>query len=427
MKHTVELIELKNGARGLFIDVPDATVFYADISFRAGDYLSPKGKMDTAHIMEHLVLGANKRFPKASDYSIAFTQNGAYNNAYTGDYHMGYVAECADFEAERIADLLCLAIEAPLFLQAEFEAELANVREELKSRKNNHDIELALSLESRMDLVPLSYTQRARQLKHISLEDISAHYKLTHTTRNMRFVLTGNLQKRREALIRRLESIELEEGDEHIPLPDERPQSLPRPLVLHNQDLDNVVYRVENVIDHILDTKECDAISALEDLLFSTMHSRIFGKARERGLVYGISQGLYRTRNNHIWTLSGQVQANNMPALFDLVAAEFGNLKKGKLRQGELDAIKLYQLGQIQRSNQTVSRLTNWYSGYFCMTDTYLPFDGVEARVAALTTDDVIGAAQTMLRHKTFGAGLMSKEGAIDVDAWQTQLQHLFD
>ena len=117
MKHTVELVELTNGAKGLLIDVPDATVVTFDLNFRAGDYLAPKGKWDTAHVMEHLVLGANARYKKSRDYSREFSKNGAYNNASTGTYHMSYIAECAEFETKRILDLLCLAVEAPLFLE----------------------------------------------------------------------------------------------------------------------------------------------------------------------------------------------------------------------------------------------------------------------------------------------------------------------
>ena len=37
MKHTVEEIRLKNGARGLFIDVADATVMSFQFQFRAGN------------------------------------------------------------------------------------------------------------------------------------------------------------------------------------------------------------------------------------------------------------------------------------------------------------------------------------------------------------------------------------------------------
>ncbi len=66
MKHIVEEITLKNGAKGLFIHVTDATVMSLEINFRAGDFLTPPKKWETAHLMEHLLLGANKTHPKSS-------------------------------------------------------------------------------------------------------------------------------------------------------------------------------------------------------------------------------------------------------------------------------------------------------------------------------------------------------------------------
>ena len=60
MKHTVEEIRLKNGARGLFIDVADATVMSFQFQFRAGNrYVSSKDIYETAHVMEHMAFGAN--------------------------------------------------------------------------------------------------------------------------------------------------------------------------------------------------------------------------------------------------------------------------------------------------------------------------------------------------------------------------------
>ena len=52
MKHTVSEVVLKNGARGLFIHIPDASVMTAEINFRAGEYLVPRDKWETPHLME---------------------------------------------------------------------------------------------------------------------------------------------------------------------------------------------------------------------------------------------------------------------------------------------------------------------------------------------------------------------------------------
>ena len=140
MKHVVEEITLQNGARGLLIDIPDATVMDSQFHFRAGDrYVKDKQLYETAHLMEHMSFGANQRFRSEHAYEQEFTKNGAYHNAYTSDYSMVYQAICADFEWDRILDLQGLAITTPRFSNRELEAEKGNVRSELTGYLNDHD------------------------------------------------------------------------------------------------------------------------------------------------------------------------------------------------------------------------------------------------------------------------------------------------
>lgn len=60
MKHIVTEIKLENGIAGLLIHVPDASVMTFECNFRAGEYLVDAEKWETAHIMEHMLLGANE-------------------------------------------------------------------------------------------------------------------------------------------------------------------------------------------------------------------------------------------------------------------------------------------------------------------------------------------------------------------------------
>jgi len=131
MKHTVEKITLKNGAEGLFIHVPDAMVFDYDIYFRAGEYLVNPEQWEVPHLMEHVLLGANELFPSSRDFHAEMEKNGAYSNASTGIYDITYEVECADFEWDRVFELLLQAITKPLFLKDEFASEYGNVEEEL--------------------------------------------------------------------------------------------------------------------------------------------------------------------------------------------------------------------------------------------------------------------------------------------------------
>src|SRR5476651_1705743 len=145
MRHTVHEVTLENGAQGLFIHVPDASVMSFEINFRAGEYLTDRSKSETPHIMEHLLLGANEIIPKSRDFQAEFEKNGAYCNASTGTYEITYEAEREDFEWDRISDLLQIAISKPLFLEEEFDAEVGNIREELVGRSNNHFRHLSLA------------------------------------------------------------------------------------------------------------------------------------------------------------------------------------------------------------------------------------------------------------------------------------------
>ena len=313
MKHQVELIHLKNGADGLLIDVPGANVMTFDISFRAGDYLSPPGKMDTAHVMEHLVFGANKEFKKSSKFSQEFCKNGAYNNAYT----------------------------------AEFKAEIANIREELKSRTNNYDTELSLALEHALGFVPLTYKVRVKQLDAVKLKDIREHYLKTHFTRNCRFIIAGRIAPYRKAIINRLENLQIHKGRRRLDLPSETPRSLGKPLVMFHKGIDNLYYRWESAMPVVLDETERESLRCLQDLLFNTFHSRIFGIARERGLLYGLSANFYRTRDHHVWYVQGQVLPQNIRPLFDLILKQISEVCAAKISCQEVEAVKLFALGTL--------------------------------------------------------------------------------
>src|ERR1035441_6604685 len=168
MRHNVQEIVLKNGIKGLLVHVPEAIVMTFDLNFRAGEYLVKKNLWETPHLMEHVLLGANESFPRARDFQAEFEKNGAYSNASTNVYDITYEAECADFEWERILQLMVTAITKPLFLEDEFKAEFGNVREELTSRSNNHFRQLSLVLRKKYSLVALGDKDRLKLMRNVT-------------------------------------------------------------------------------------------------------------------------------------------------------------------------------------------------------------------------------------------------------------------
>ncbi len=427
MKHTVHEIKLKNGAKGLIINVPEASVVTYDINFRAGDYLTKAGKWETAHIMEHVLLGANQLIPKARTFQAEFEKNGAYSNASTSSYDIIYEAECAEFEWNRILDLLLTAVTKPLFLKEEFEAEFGNVREELTARSNNHFRHLSLALRQSYGFMMKTDQERLRLMDNVVLKDIREHYKATHTTSNMRFVIAGHLPPERRALIKKtFEAIDLPVGDGRIPLPDELPAPLEKPLYIENKTIDNMYLYVDSFMSRRMREPEVDALGLINTMLTETLYSRIFGAAREKGLIYGMSSGFGQTKDSSGWWFGAQVMPGNAPALFDIVVRELTAVFKGKINEEDIAAAKQYAIGRYQRSGQTVGGTAAGYTYHYFFDDTIDDYYKIPERIKAVTRNRVVKITKEMFAEKIWGIGVLGNVGEDYVKELQDKLKPLW-
>lgn len=412
MKHTVKEITLKNGAKGLLVHIPDATVMTFELNFRAGEYLVDPKKWETAHLMEHILLGANELYRKARLFQAEIEKNGAYSNASTGVYDITYEAECADFEWQRILDLMLLAITKPLFLREEFDAEYGNVHEELRARSNNHFRHLSLAMREKYGFIAKTDQERLRLMKNVKLKDVQEHYARTHTTQNLRFVIAGNITpKREETVLASLNDIALPKGRSRIALPDERPKLHDAPLYLPESSVKNVYFYVDIFLNRRMSDPETDALNLTNTMLTETLYSKILGTARERGLVYGMSSGWGQAKLNSSWWFGTQVSRKNAPALFDIMLREIQNVRDGKLTAEELETAQAYALGRFQRSAQTVGGTAAGYSGRYFFEDVVEDCYQVPKRIKAVTRGQIVEIADALLGENLWGMGVLGNCG----------------
>ncbi len=412
MKHTVSHISLDNGAKGLLINIPDATVMTFELSFRAGDYLVQRAKWETPHLMEHVLLGANELFPRSRDFQAELEKNGAYANASTGSYDITYEAECADFEWDRILGLLIASVTKPLFLQEEFDAEFGNVREELFSRSNNHFRHLNLALREKYGFYVLTDQERLKLMDNVKLADVQEHYKKTHRASNMRFVIAGNLTgSRKEVIEKILSTVELPKTGYRTPLPDETPKSLEEALYIHNPSVENLYFYLDSFTKRRVTDSESYALMLANVILTETLHSRIYGQAREKGLVYGVSSNYARLLGSTNFWLGAQVMPNNINQLFSIIKRELNNLKQGQFDVDELKAAKLFALGRYQRSAQTVSSTANLYSGRYFYEDETEDYYTIPEKIQAVTKDQLEAALNTLFSENVRGFGILGSCG----------------
>ena len=426
MKHVATEIKLANGARGLLIDVPGATVMSFQFQFRAGTrYVKNKDIYETAHIMEHMAFGANAQFKDEHAYEAEFTKNGAYHNAWTSDLSMCYVADCADFEWERILLLQQLAICQPKFKQEELEAEKGNVKSELTGRLNNHGSVLWPKIQQLMGEDIYTFWQRLQTISNVTLKDIRRHHKLTHTSDNMRFVIAGKLTGRKAQIQRILESWELPRGERFVVPHDELRKA--NPTLIRRKEASNLTFGWSMTMPHELRDDEAEAMSCLNQILTGTMHSRIFGAARKKGLAYGMfsetSVGFYDSS----WDFGGQVNLETSERLFDIIAREMRAILDGKISEDEIAAAKSYALGRHQMGAQTVAQISNFYSARYFGDGFVKDYERVPDAIRSISRDCILATARDFIASNTWVLAGVSSGDKDDIVQISNKLETIFE
>lgn len=426
MKHHVEEVELKNGARGLLINVPGAQVMSSRVHFRAGTrYVRDKSVEETAHLMEHMAFGANARYKDAAEFDAEFTKNGAYFNATTADYSMVYMADCADFEWDRILELQQLSITRPRFNDEELRSESGNVRNELQGYMNNHMWVLWSKMAQVLGEDVLTWQERVKTISNVAVSDIREHYRRTHTLENMRFVIAGQIEGRKTKLIEMLESWELPRG-ERLSIPvDELHRA--DPVLIRRKEATNFTFGWSMIVPRRLSDTEVDAMEFADHILNGTFRSRIFGGARKKGLAYSMWSTANANEHNCAWDFGTELNEENALELFDLIAREVSAVVEGEITDEEVEAARQYALGRHQMGAQTVGQINRWYGDRYFFDGVVDNYERRPGDIAAVTKERIIETAREFIHADCWLLGGIGNVDKAFVDALHAKLVPLFN
>lgn len=393
MKHSVEEITLKNGAKGLLIDVPGASVMATRVQFRAGmQYAKSKEVYEIPHLVEHLAFGENAKYRNEQAFEAEFTKNGAYHNAWTSDISVCYETECADFEWERIMRLQQVSICEPRFNEEELKSEKANVRSELTGYMNDYYRLLWPRVQQAVGEDILDLAERLETIKNIELKDIREHYRRTHTAKNMLFVVAGRIRGRKHKIIRMMNEWNLKEGEKfEIPIADLHTTEA---VSIRRKDASNVTFGFSLVTPRHLNPSEVFAMNCLNHILNGTTNSRIFGAARKKGLVYGMGSSVASNATSSYWDFDGEVNVENAEALFDLIQTELVKTLNGEITDKEFEAAKSYALGRFQMGAQTVGQVADYYAEGYFTNETIEKYDNMPNLIKSFDKSKMIELAR---------------------------------
>jgi predicted Zn-dependent peptidase len=373
-----------------------------------------------------MVLGANEQFRNARQFNAELEKNGAYSNASTSSASLKYVADCADFEWERVLDLLRLAITKPLFLQDEFKAEFGNVKEELTGYLNSNGRVLWQRIGQASGERFLNDEERLKAMPAVKLKDITEHYKRTHTSDNLRFIIVGNIKEDRKAqIIKMLESWGLPRGERFGLVREELIGAL-EPIHVVRKDVENVNFGLSVQANWRLPDHESDAMAALNHLLTGTLHSAILGRAREKGLAYGMWSDFVVSDSASEWDFGGQVSLKNAPKLFAILIEEVKKVLSGDITAAEIETAKQFALGKHQMGCQTVGSIASWYGRRYYFDGYIETYAERPKAIGDVNKATIVKAASDLIDGKRWAFGGLGNCSAEELKQMHQQLSELF-
>ena len=237
--------------------------------------------------------------------------------------------------------------------------------------------------------------ERLSTLPNIELKDIREHYRRTHTAGNMRFIITGRIKRRKRKILRMLENWDLKDG-ERLAVPEDNLHPSDAVLI-RRKDASNITFGFSYVIPKRLSAKKVHTMDCLNHIVTGTMNSRIFGKARKRGLVYGMGSCVSNSVHNCSWDFDGEVSLEDAENLFDLIHKELTNIVDGNITDEEIAAAKAYTLGRYQIDAQTVGQISDYYTDSYFVNDEISDYDRTPEIINSITKTDIIKIAQKFI------------------------------
>jgi predicted Zn-dependent peptidase len=241
----------------------------------------------------------------------------------------------------------------------------------------------------------------------------------------MRFVIAGKLKGRKAEIKRQLESFKLPSGKRFDIPKDELHKA--SPAIIRRKDATNLTFGFFMAIPKELNTEELNAMHHLDHILTGTMHSRIFGAARRKGLAYNINSytgvGFYDSG----WDISGQVNHESADELFDIIVSEINNVMNGKLTTSEVEAAKSFALGRYQMGAQTVAQISGFYTSRYFADGLIKDYYKIPETIKNVTMEKMVETARRFIQEDKWVLAAVSSGEKQQISDLGDKLEKIFN
>jgi predicted Zn-dependent peptidase len=167
-------------------------------------------------------------------------------------------------------------------------------------------------------------------------------------------------------------------------------------------------------------------MGCLDQILTGTLHSRIYGAARKKGLAYNVFSDTSVGFHDSSWDFGGAVNFDKAHELVAIIVREVKAVIDGGITQDELDAAKSYALGRHQMGAQTVSQISNFYSNRYFGDEVVKDYTKVPDAIRRISLERMKKTAQEFIQSNVWVLAAVSSGEKEELISLNEKLEELF-
>ena len=405
---------LENGLKIVAIPMQNSTnVVSTDIFYKAGSRNETMGKSGIAHMLEHLNFKSTKTL-KAGEFDEIVKGFGGVNNASTSFDYTQYYVKSSSKNMDKTLELFSELLENLTLKDKEFQPERDVVAEERRWRTDNNPMGyLQFRLFNNAYLYhPYHWTPIGfmNDIKNWTIEDIKDFHSTYYQPKNAIVVVAGDITKEEvfNSAQKHFESIKnTKEIPESIHMVEPEQDGAKRVIIKKDSQVQMlaITYHIPN-FEH----KDQVALSALSELL-SSGKSSILNKVLvdEKRMVNSIYAYNMELKDPGVYMLMAVcnpgVKASDVEKEILKIIKQ---VKDGKIKQKELDKVKINTKADFIFSLESSSSVASLYGSYF-VRDNIEPLFNYEKNIEDLKLEDIINVAKKYLNKQNSTTVILTK------------------
>jgi zinc protease len=199
MNQSIKKITYPNGLTCLLWSKPYSNTVIIRLTINAGSINDPKGKLGTAHLLEHLVVSGSKNYPTPVDLARIILDHGGIYKVFTEREYIKYETETIYNHIEDGFKYLSEAILNPLLTKEAVVREKKIITQEIKSINadpNNQFWKKILENQWPSSWKSSPITGTVKSLNSITLDDVTLFHKTYYQPKNIVAIISGKFDEK---------------------------------------------------------------------------------------------------------------------------------------------------------------------------------------------------------------------------------------